>query len=49
MAVKATKMLAALLLALGVLTSASAAFAERTGGEEVQAPRTHGGQDIQAP
>ncbi|MGH7323421.1 MAG: hypothetical protein ACREJ9_02100 [Candidatus Rokuibacteriota bacterium] len=44
----AAKTLAALLLALGVLTTTSAALA-RTEGEEVQAPRTHGEQDIQAP
>ena len=46
---KAIKTFAALLLALGLLTTASAAFAERTGGEEVQAPRTQGGDNIQAP
>jgi len=47
-ALKALKTFAALLLALGVLTTAPAGFA-KTEGDEVQAPRTHGGQDIQAP
>ena len=49
MAVKTLTMVAALVLALGVLTIASVAFAERTGGEEVQAPRSHSAQDLQAP
>ena len=46
---KAVKTFAGLLVALAVLTTGSAALAGRTGGEEVQAPRTHGDQDIQAP
>ena len=47
MTVKAVKIFAAALLALGVLTTASAALADRTGGrgEDIQAPR---GQDVQA-
>jgi hypothetical protein len=46
---KGVKTLAALLLAFGVLTTASAALAERTSGDEVQAPRSHGTEDVQAP
>jgi hypothetical protein len=44
----AVKTVASLLVALAVLTTASGALAKRTG-DDVQAPRTHGGEDIQAP
>ncbi len=48
MTMKVVRTLAAVLLALGVLTTASTAFADRTGGrgQDVQAPRN---QDVQAP
>ncbi len=48
MAMKTVKAFAAILLALGVLTTPSAALADNTGGrrQDVQAPR---GQDVQAP
>lgn len=46
---KAVKTFAGLLVALAVLATSSTALAGRTGGEEVQAPRTHGAQDVQAP
>ncbi|HLB76192.1 MAG TPA: hypothetical protein VJO72_04080 [Candidatus Dormibacteraeota bacterium] len=48
MAMKAMKAFVAALLALGVLTTASAALADRTGGrgQDIEAPR---GQDVQVP
>lgn len=45
---KTAKMFVALLLALGVLATASAAFADRTAGDEVQAPRGERPEDIQS-
>ena len=46
----AVKTFAAVLLALGMLTTASAAFAERMEIEEIQAPRgAEQPEDIQAP
>jgi hypothetical protein len=46
---KAVRTFVALLIALALLTTVSAALAQRTAGDEVQAPRSHGTEEIQAP